>query len=166
MRNTRHHYPLGKHKWKPHWDTSQITKQKEEERKGGRGEVRKIKEETSWVLELPLVVPSLRICLVIKRIPVQSLVQEDPRKKFFKKLNTEIQCLTFLRHRSFISRYIPKRNEKIYPYKNMCMNVHSSIINRSPKVGIPKYSFTGENMMCSYVAGRGTPSRVHERALV
>lgn len=31
-----------------------------------------------------LVVSSLRICLAIYRIPVQSQVQEDPRKKFFK----------------------------------------------------------------------------------
>lgn len=54
-------------------------------RKAGReGGVEDNQRRKTVSVGASLVVSSLRICLAIYRIPVQSQVQEDPRKKFFK----------------------------------------------------------------------------------
>ena len=40
--------------------------------------------------------------------------------------------------------YIPKRNKTFCPYKNLCLNVHNSIIHRSPKWKQPKCPSTNK----------------------
>ena len=49
--------------------------------------------------------------------------------KFLKRLNEEFSYAS-----NITLRYIPKRNENICPHKNVCTNVHHSIIHNRPNL--------------------------------